>query len=266
MNYTSRFNLEFNPFIKNTKEILVETDAYKETKVRLDYLLQTKGIGVLTGDLGCGKTTIIRNWIETLNKAAYKVIYLPLSTLTVMESYRQLASSLNLMTHYRKQQNFVEIQQAIKKLAYEKKITPIIIFDEANYMSNAFLNDLKILFNFEMDSKDLAVAILVGQPVLNATLNLKHNEAVKQRIITSYNIENMSLEESEKYISEKLSSAGSTIQIFNPAAIRAISSYSSGNPRVISRVCDLSLMIADRLGKNTIDEDVALKAVSEKEL
>ena len=266
MNYTSRFNLEFNPFIKNTKEILVETDAYKETKVRLDYLLQTKGIGVLTGDPGCGKTTIIRNWIETLNKAAYKVIYLPLSTLTVMESYRQLASSLNLMTHYRKQQNFVEIQQAIKKLAYEKKITPIIIFDEANYMSNAFLNDLKILFNFEMDSRDLAVAILVGQPVLNATLNLKHNEAVKQRIITSYNIENMSLEESEKYISEKLSSAGSTIQIFNPAAIRAISSYSSGNPRVISRVCDLSLMIADRLGKNTIDEDVALKAVSEKEL
>lgn len=266
MNYTSRFNLEFNPFIKNTKEILVETDAYKETKVRLDYLLQTKGIGVLTGDPGCGKTTIIRNWIETLNKAAYKVIYLPLSTLTVMESYRQLASSLNLMTHYRKQQNFVEIQQAIKKLAYEKKITPIIIFDEANYMSNAFLNDLKILFNFEMDSRDLAVAILVGQPVLNATLNLKHNEAVKQRIITSYNIENMSLEESENYISEKLSSAGSTIQIFNPAAIRAISSYSSGNPRVISRVCDLSLMIADRLGKNTIDEDVALKAVSEKEL
>lgn len=71
MNYTSRFNLEFNPFIKNTKEILVETTAYKETKVRLDYLLQTKGIGLLTGDPGCGKTTIIRNWICTLNKANF---------------------------------------------------------------------------------------------------------------------------------------------------------------------------------------------------
>lgn len=266
MNYTSRFNLEFNPFIKNTKEILVETTAYKETKVRLDYLLQTKGIGLLTGDPGCGKTTIIRNWISTLNKAAYKVIYLPLSTLTVMESYRQLASSLNLIPHYKKHENFSDIQQAIKKLSYEKKITPIIIFDEANYMSSGFLNDLKILLNFEMDSKDLAVAILVGQPVLNTTLSLKNNEAIKQRIITSYNIENMSIEESERYISEKLTTAGSTIQIFNPAAIRAISSYSSGNPRVISRVCDLSLMIADRLGKNTIDEDVALKAVNEKEL
>lgn len=263
MNYTSRYGLEFNPFVKNSKEILVSTSNYEEVKVRLDYLLQTKGLGLITGDPGCGKTTIIRNWVNTLNKAAYKIVYLPLSTLTVQESYRQLALSLNIEPNYRKHKNFEEIQSAIRRLNIEKKITPIIIFDEANYISNGFLNDLKMLFNFDMDSKDLAVVLLIGQKVLTTTLSLKSHEALKQRIITSYNIETMSLEESAKYIQIKLSAAGCNSMIFNDQAIRAISSTASGNPRIISRICDLALMIGNRMSKSVVDEEIALLAVEE---
>lgn len=266
MNYTSRFGLEYNPFIKNSREILVETEAYRESRVRLDYLLQTKGLGLITGDPGCGKTTIIRNWSEGLNQAAYKIVYLPLSTLTVIESYRQLAQALNVIPAYRKHQNFEEIQRTIRKLAIEKKVTPVIIFDEANYISNGFLNDLKILFNFDMDSKDLAVVILVGQPVLNSTLNLKNNEAIRQRIITSYKVERMSMEESIKYVRGKLNGAGCMTEVFSEQALRAISSYSAGNPRIISRVCDMAMMIASNKGKTSIDEDVAMATINEVEL
>ena len=102
MNYTSRFGLEFNPFIKLSRDILIETANYDEVKARLDYLTVTKGMGLITGDPGCGKTTIIRNWVKSLNQSAYKIIYLPLSTLTVMESYRQLAQSFNLEPRYKK--------------------------------------------------------------------------------------------------------------------------------------------------------------------
>ena len=123
MNYTSRYGLEFNPFIKNSKELLIVNKNYEEAKIRLDYLLQTKGLGLITGGPGCGKTTIIRNWTKELNTAAYKVIYLPLSTLTVMESYRQLAIGLNLEPKYKKHQNFQDIQSAIRRLNIEKKIT-----------------------------------------------------------------------------------------------------------------------------------------------
>lgn len=263
MNYTSRYGLEFNPFIKNSKELLIVNKNYEEAKIRLDYLLQTKGLGLITGGPGCGKTTIIRNWTKELNTAAYKVIYLPLSTLTVMESYRQLAIGLNLEPKYKKHQNFQDIQSAIRRLNIEKKITPIIIFDEANYMSSSFLNDLKILFNFDMDSKDLAVVLLIGQPVIINTLNLKANEAIKQRIITSYNVEALSMEESVKYITSKIKEAGASEQIFTEQAIRAIASYSSCIPRIISRVCDTSLMIGNKLNKNIIDEDIALMAINE---
>lgn len=85
MNYTSRYGLEFNPFIKNSKDVLVETNDYKELVFRLNYLVQTKGFGVLTGGPGRGKTTMIRHWVKSLNQSAYKVIYIPMSTLTVME-------------------------------------------------------------------------------------------------------------------------------------------------------------------------------------
>ena len=94
MDYTARYGLEFNPFLKNSKEVLVQTQEYKETQFRLNYLLSTKGFGILTGSAGKGKTTSLRNWAATLNPSLYKVVYSSLSTLTVMEFYRSLASEL----------------------------------------------------------------------------------------------------------------------------------------------------------------------------
>ena len=87
MNYTGRYGLEINPFIKNGKDVLVETNEYKEVKFRLNYLLQTKGFGVLTGGAGRGKTTSVRQWANELNPSAYKVVYISLSTVTVIEFY-----------------------------------------------------------------------------------------------------------------------------------------------------------------------------------
>ena len=72
MDYTARYGLEFNPFLKNSKEVLVETQEYKETIFRLNYLLATKGFGLLTGSAGRGKTTAVRSWASGLNSSLYK--------------------------------------------------------------------------------------------------------------------------------------------------------------------------------------------------
>lgn len=266
MNYTSRYNLSFNPFIKNSKDIIVDTGNSKEVKYRLDYLLQTKGFGLITGDPGLGKTTAIRHFTNSLNTSAYKIIYLPMSTLTVQESYRQLALEFNLEPKFRKIENFRQIQAAIKRLSIDKKVTPIIIFDEANYMPSAMLNDLKIIFNFDMDSKDYACVILSGLPVLNSTLNLKANEPLKQRLITSYNLEPLSQEESLKYIEGKLKGAGSTTEVFTDQALKAIVSYCKGVPRVLSGICNTSLLFGDKKGINIIDEDTVMAAINDVEL
>ena len=103
MDYTARYGLEFNPFLKNSKEVLVETQEYKEVQFRLKYLLSTKGFGLLTGSAGKGKTTALRSFASSLNPSLYKVIYSSLSTLTVMTSTVISRRSLGQCLHTVKQ-------------------------------------------------------------------------------------------------------------------------------------------------------------------
>ena len=110
--------------------------------------------------------------IRDRNTSLYKVVYSSLSTLTVNDFYRNLAAELGAQPAFRKTDNFKIIQDEINRLVLEKRQTPVIIIDEANYIGNAVLNDLKMLFNFEMDSKDRAVVLLSGLPQLNSTLRL----------------------------------------------------------------------------------------------
>lgn len=110
MKLTARYGLEFNPFLKNSKEILFEGSEYKEAKFRLDYLARAKGFGLLTGAPGRGKTTLVRFWSAELNPSLYKVVYTSLSTVTVNDFYRNLAVSLGAQSSYRKTENFHIIQ------------------------------------------------------------------------------------------------------------------------------------------------------------
>ena len=265
MNYISRYGLEFNPFEKNSKEILVEDQDYRELKFRLDYLLQLKGFGLVTGSPGLGKTTILRNWTKGLNPSAYRIVYLSLSTVTTQEFYRQLCAALGADERFRKVDNYKEIQSAIRRMSIEKKITPVIIFDEAQYMKTQILSDLKILFNFDMDASDKAIIILCGLPLLISTLSLNANEALRQRIIMSYQLSPLNKEESRSYIDTKLKKAGCMNQIFEENAYEAIVDYCSGNPRNISRLCDKALLLGDNLKENLISADTVMKAIEEVE-
>ena len=266
MDYTARFGLKFNPFLKNSKEVFVETEEQRETRCRLNYLASTKGFGLLTGAAGRGKTTAIRNWANTLNPSLYKVVYSSLSTLTVSDFYRNLTMNLGAQPAFRKPDNFRLIQEEIIRLSVEKRKTPVIIIDEANYINNAVLNDLKILFNFEMDSRDRAIILLAGLPTLNNTLRLSIHEPLRQRIIMNYNMEGMTKEEGRTYIHAKLKGAGCTQPVFDDAAIEAILNAADGTPRVISKLCNSSLLIGDTKDLNIITPNVVMQAVNECEL
>ena len=266
MNYHTRYGLDFNPFVKNSKEILVDTKESKEVSFRLDYLAKTKGFGLLTGAPGRGKTTAIRNWAASLNPSLYNVVYSSLSTLTVQDFYRNLAQELGAQPAFRKPDNFRLIQNEITRLALEKRKTPVIIIEEANYISNAVLNDLKMLFNFEMDSRDRAVVLLAGLPLLNATLRLTIHEPFRQRIVMNYNMEGISKEEGRTYISKKLAGAGCHHTVFEDAAVEAILNAADGTPRIINKLCNACLLIGDSSNAATIHADIAMQAVNDCEL
>lgn len=266
MELTTRYGLEFNPFLKNSKEIIFKSNEYNEAVFRLDYLSKTKGFGILTGAPGRGKTTIVRQWSASLNASLFKVIYTSLSTVTVNDFYRNLALSLGAQASYRKTENFHSIQEEINRLALDKKRTPVIIIDEANYVSNAVLNDLKILFNFEMDSRDRAVILLVGLPQLNHTLQLAIHEPLRQRIIMNYNIDGYAKDEGRSYISSKLKGAGCNQDVFDESAIEAILNASDGTARMINKLCNSALVIGNSQGSNQITANTVMQAINESTL
>jgi type II secretory pathway predicted ATPase ExeA len=266
MNYIARYGLEFNPFLKNSKEVLVETKEHKETNFRLDYLAKTKGFGILTGSAGRGKTTAIRNWASSLNPSLYKVIYSSLSTLTTNDFYRNLAEELGAQPAFRKPDNFRVIQEEISRLALEKRKTPVIIIDEANYINNAILNDLKILFNFEMDSRDRAAVLLAGLPQLNSTLRLSIHEPFRQRIVMNYHLDGLTKEEGRLYILEKQRGAGCSHSVFEENAVEAILNAADGTPRIINKLCNSCLLIGDSNQVSQIDAEIVMQAISDCEL
>ena len=266
MEYFTRYGLEFNPFLKNSKDILINTAEYNEAMFRLDYLAKTKGFGLLTGSPGRGKTTTIRSWVSTLNPSLYKVIYTSLSTLTANDFYRTLVRSLGVEPAFKKPDNFRIIQEEINRLSLEKRKTPVIIIDEANYINNPILNDLKILFNFEMDSRDRAAILLAGLPKLNSTLSLGIHEPLKQRIVMNYNLDGISKEEGKAYISEKIKGAGCNQTIFEEAAIEAILNAADGTPRMINKYCNASMLIGDSKKADFITTDIVMQAINDCEL
>ena len=263
MELTARYGLEFDPFLKNSKDILFLGKEYKEAVFRLDYLSATKGFGLLTGAPGRGKTTLVRSWSATLNPSLFKVVYSCLSTLTVMDFYRSLAASLGAKPAYRKSENFNIIQSEISHLFLDKRKTPIIIIDEAHYINTAILGDLKLIFNFQMDSRDRAVLLLVGLPQLINTLSLSIHEPLRQRIIMNYDLDGLSKDEACRYIDQKLRGAGCSQTVFEPPAIDAIVNAADGTPRVINKLCHTALVIGHARGLNLISADVAMQAIND---
>lgn len=261
------WNMEFNPFDKslNTKYHFQSND-FKEATSRLEHLKSIKGIGLFTGSSGSGKTFSLRYFSNSLNQNLFKPVYISMSTVSVLEFYKALNYGLDLENSFKKIDLFKKIQERIISLAKDKKITPVLIIDEAQYLKTEILNDLKILFNFEMDSKNYAMIILSGQPVLNNILSKHVHESLKQRIVINYNYSGLSKAESDDYIVSRLKISGVHNQIFNANSLEAIHGCSSGSVRKLNNIIEKCLMIGCQKRVDIIDTEIVMAAQNEIEL
>jgi len=262
--YKAHYGLEFNPFDKGleTKHHFQSYD-FKESLSRLEYLRTIKGIGLFTGAAGLGKTYALRHFVSTLNTSLYKVIYMSLSTITVREFYRQLAFELGVEPSFKKVDMFRHIQEALITLVTHKRVHPILIIDEAQYLKTEVLNDLKILFNFEMDSKNYATCILVGQPILNMTLSKNIHEPLRQRIVINYQFTGLQKDEIQDYIHTRLRLAGCHGDIYSSGAIEAIYGCCNSSIRKLNHLLEKSLIIGAQGKKSLIDTDTIMEAQNE---
>lgn len=234
----SFYNFKKLPFAKNLTPLeIFSTDASRELHSRLEYMKDRRGILVVTGLSGVGKTLQLRAFTESLSAACYLVIYLPLSTVTVSEFYRQINASLGGEPHFRKIDVFASLQQQIKHLVAHEKKVPIIVLDEAHRFSRDVLLELQIIANFQMDSIDPALFILAGQPELLDRLNLAIFESLCQRIHLRFHVPPLAAAEVGPFLGHHLKIAGRTKTLFNADAADAIYQNTGGIHR---KICQLA--------------------------
>ena len=268
MSFKSFYGLSCNPFDKQSMQVKdsFESEDQKAMMNRLSYLKDVRGIGVFTAAPGMGKSHCLRCFEASLNKSLYDMRYICLSTISVGEFYKQLCEELGLETKGGKTIMFKAIQDRILYLFKEKKQPLILAIDEAQYLGNAVLKDLKMLMNFNYDSMNCFTLILSGEPYLNNTLEKSIHEALRQRITVHYALQGLNPDEIVAYIHHKLHLAGGADTLIGEDALSALSGYCHGNPRVIDNVMSDALVLGAQLSKTCIDSEVILAAVNEQAL
>lgn len=258
------YGLQNTPFQKNInpKDIFV-SDSSRELSRRLEHMKQTRGFMLLTGLPGSGKTLHVRAFCDDLNPNRYKVVYIPLCTVNIIEFYRQLSVLLGGEPFWRKSQLFDSIQRSIKDYVQNHKTVPVIILDEAHLLINENFYELQIIANFNMDSTDPALFILVGQQHLKERLMRPFHQPFNQRISLKYHMAPFTQEETAAYIRHQLTLAGRKEPLFNQNALAAIHQNSAGVPRVINSLCINAITLGALEKKDTLTEEEIYRATQE---
>lgn len=262
--YKAYYGLTREPFPKDVEpENLFRSSEFSELEGRLKYMKRQRGIMLITGEPGSGKTTAIRNFVSGLSNERFFPIYLPLATVAIGDFYKQLNDALKGESYTAKSVLFKSIQERILHYAIQLNKIPVIIIDEAHLLKNENFFELQIISNFNMDSLDPALFILVAQSHLNDRLARNFLESFNQRINMKFHINSLSVSEVTKLIEHQMQIANASKQIFNENACKAIHNLSGGIVRKVGKLVDKSLALGVSLKKDIITEEEVLTASKE---
>ncbi|WP_373047157.1 ExeA family protein [Vulgatibacter sp.] len=262
--YRKHFGLTRHPFSKEiaTDELFASAGS-KELEARLEHLLELRGIGLVTGESGSGKSTICRKVATSLHSGRYKVFYVPLSTGNAMDLYKSIAWEMGLPVERNRAGLYRAIRAEATRLSEESKIRAVLVVDEAQHLRNDLLEELRLLTNYAMDSQNRLCLLLVGQAELRRRLTMAVHEALGQRIIMRYHLPGLSRDELPQYLAHLLRLAGCELPLFEPAAIEAIYQATNGLPRKVNLLCHHALIAATFAKERTVTIEHMQAAVAE---
>jgi general secretion pathway protein A len=245
---------------------LFASSGQEELKARLSYLVQEWGIGLVTGEIGSGKSTALRAFVESLDPTRYTVVYTANPLIGITGLYREVLAQLGEPVPPFRQQMVLAIRHAFDVLTNDRKKTPLLIVDEAHLLDQRMLDELRLLLNAQMDSQAAAVLVLVGHTELRRTLRLSIHEALWQRINVRCHLRPLDLGETSAYIRHQVDVAGYRGQaLFSDGFVAKAFDYTKGVPRQINLVCTHALMAGCAEHKQILDEQVLRQVVADLE-
>jgi type II secretory pathway predicted ATPase ExeA len=262
--YERFYGLREKPFSKTPDpRFLYLGRAHREALARLLFAVEERDPALLTGGIGCGKTTLSRALMDQLD-SSFKIILLINPRLSPLEFLRALARHLGIEAPSDYKTDLLE--QIGEKLYrfYQQQICPVLIIDEAQLIPyRETFDEIRLLTNFQLDDRNLLSVILMGQPELRRRLAHPVYEPLRQRIGMQYDLKGLEREDIDAYLDFRLETAGGQSGLFQPEAVDRIFAYSQGIPRKINHAASLCLIEGFGRESRTIDADIA-EAVMEE--
>lgn len=255
--YLSYYNLNKKPFqISPNPIFLWMGEQYKEAIATLEYgILDNRGLILLTGEIGTGKTTLINALIKRQGKNTI-IASITDPEMEKLDFYNFIAHSFNLNKKFQNKGDFLVHFSHFLYNSYSKNEKILLIIDEAQRLTHELLEEIRHLSNIEKEYSKLLVILLVGQNELNSILNQKINKALRQRITLNYNLSALNKKDTSEYIKHRLKVSGGNFNIFTSDALSEIYAFSKGYPRLINTICDHALLSGYTKDITKIDKSV----------
>jgi type II secretory pathway predicted ATPase ExeA len=237
--------------------------SHSEAVARIGWCVTERRIGVITGEVGAGKTVAIRAALATLDPTRHTIIYLPNPTVGVRGIHHQIVTALGRQPLIHHATLVPQTADALATEQAERGRTPVLVIDEAHLLDHPQLESIRMLTNHDMDSASPFACLLIGQPTLRRRIKLGALAALDQRIGLRYAMPPMTPQETTSYLRHHLTLAGRSDTLFSDDATTLIHQTSRGYPRAVNNLALQALVAAFAADKTIVDESSTRTAVAE---
>ncbi len=262
--YTQHWNLFEKPFeLTPDPKYVYYSKEHEDALLRLLYTVRdAKGAMLLTGGYGCGKTVLSRVFLnELVNGGRFEVALITNPRYNAKELFVEIIYQLGGERHdYKSKGELLHIFNDMIYRNLENQKDTVIVVDEAQAIEDLeTFEELRLLLNFQQDNRFLLSLILIGQPELR--LRLKQLPQLRQRLLIESHLNPLDEKDCLQYIDHRLRVAGARREIFEPRAKKMIFKCSSGIPRVINGIADISLLVGYSEARQSIDEELVKRVI-----
>lgn len=236
---------------------------FTELTARLHLMVEERLFGVVTGEVGTGKSSAVRYVVDQLDPTRNPVFYVAESQLTPFDFYHQILDGAGVTAAFQRSQARRQFVTLMTDLYQHQHQVPVIVIDEGQGLPPRMVQELRLILNTAMDALTPFTCILVGQPELRATLRLKAFEAIYQRVGLRFHLSGLNEADTAGYVAHHLQHAGVTQPLFTPSALKFLATQSRGLPRVINHLATGALWDAESQGLHLVDEPQMQRAISD---
>lgn len=243
-----------NPFFQVTERPDFLSITQEEALSRMKHVVETKTLGVLTGEVGSGKSTLLRILAGTLSSSDHQVVYLCSSRMSPKELYGSILKAMGEVPAFSATKVKQQWREVLEDRANAQTRQLAVLIDEAHDLPDSTLLELRFLMTRGMEAQSPFPVILAGQGKLRRDLNTNLMEPISQRVRMQFHLAGMVLSECTQYIERQMKASHLDRPVFTEGAIKLVHSTSQGIPRLVNMLCGNSLILATQKGDNALEE------------